>query len=305
MRAVILKYIGPLFLSALLLTTPVIPQGQAAENDPPLPAPIQALVADGAQVRYLGGDLGMNGWVTIKGGQEQYFYATPEGQAIVSGILFNSKGDAVTLQQINTLRKGEGDAIDRLAGFVPMDNKKDAAAPEPNAAQSVPDFKDPAALLKMATKSKGEQLYEGVSAANWVSIGNKDAPAIYTFVDPECPHCHDLIQDVRKSGFLENGSLQLRIVPVGVLSEVSLKEAAYLLASPSPQQDLFRHLDGDAKALMTNPNANTQGVERNMKLMQDWNLEVTPFSVYKDKNGKVKILQGRPDNLKKIITELR
>ncbi len=301
MRLNILKWIASLFFVVITL----IPQARAAENDPPLPAPIQALVADGAQVRYLGDDLGMNGWITMKGGQEQYFYATPDGRAIVSGILFNSKGDAVTLQQINALRKNEGDPIDRLAGFSPTDDKKDAFTPDAGASQTVPDFKDPAALLKMATKSKGEQLYEGITAANWVSIGNKDAPALYTFVDPECPHCHDLIQDIRKSGFLENGSLQLRVVPVGVLSETSLKEAAYLLASSSPQQDLFRHLDGDAKALMTNPNANTQGVERNMKLMQDWNLEVTPFSVYKDKNGKVKILQGRPDNLKKIITELR
>ena len=73
MRAVILKYVTPFFLSVFLLTTLIMSQtqAQAAETDPPLPAPIQALVADGAQVRYLGGDLGMNGYITMKGGQEQ------------------------------------------------------------------------------------------------------------------------------------------------------------------------------------------------------------------------------------------
>lgn len=301
MRAIITK-----FTTLSLLAISLLSPAYAGDAEPVLPAPIQALVDDGAQIRYLGNDLGMNGWVTMKAGQEQYFYATPDGQAILSGILFNAKGDAITLQQINALRKNEGEPLDRLAGYVPTTDKKEvAAAVTDTSANPLPDFKDPATLLKTAVKSKGEQLYEGAVSANWVALGNKEAPTIYTFIDPECPHCHDLIQDIRKSGFLENGSLQLRLIPVGVLSEASLKEAAYLLASPTPQQDLYSHLDGNSKALMVDSNANTQGVERNMKLMQDWNLEVTPFSVYKAKNGKVKILQGRPDNLKKIITELR
>ena len=301
MRVIIMKWATPLFILAMSSLS----SAHAGDTGPAVPAPIQALVNDGAQIRYLGADLGVNGWVTIKGGQEQYFYATPDGQAIFSGILFNAKGDAITLQQINTLRGNEGEAIDRIAGYVPTTDKKETTVAVDTAVNPLPDFKDPATLLKTAVKGKGEQLYEGAVSANWVSLGNKDAPAIYTFIDPECPHCHDLIQDIRKSGFLENNSLQLRLIPVGVLSEASIKEAAYLLASPAPQEDLYRHLDGDSKALMVDPNANTQGIERNMKLMQDWNLEVTPFSVYKDKNGKVKILQGRPDNLKKIITELR
>jgi hypothetical protein len=39
--------------------------------------------------------------------------------------------------------------------------------------------------------------------------------------------------------------------------------------------------------------------------MQDWNLSVTPFSVYRARDGKVKVLQGVPDDFKKIVTELR
>ena len=160
-------------------------------------------------------------------------------------------------------------------------------------------------MLKTSGKSKGEQLYDGVEAANWLALGESKAPVIYTFIDPECPHCHDLLQDFRKSGYLEKGMVQLRLIPVGVLSADSLKEAAYLLASPSAKEDLYKHLDGDKKALLVSESANTQGVERNMKLMQDWNLDVTPFSIYRDKDSKIKILQGRPKDLKEIITELR
>ena len=174
------------------------------------------------------------------------------------------------------------------------------------AAEPAPDFDNPKALLDSVNKgSKADQLFEAVSAANWIALGNKDAPIIYSFIDPECPHCHDLIQDVRKSGFLEKGLVQLRLVPVGILSDNSLTEAAFLLAAPNPQDALFQHLDGKAGVLLADPNVNTQGVQRNMSLMQDWKLDVTPFSIYKDVSGKVKILRGRPNDLKKVVAELR
>ena len=158
---------------------------------------------------------------------------------------------------------------------------------------------------KSAVKSKSEQLYEGVENANWIKLGSDKAPILYSFVDPECPHCHELVKNIRKSGYLEQGLLQLRLIPVGVLTENSLLEAAYLLASADPQKDLYRHLDGEKGVLLADKNANTQGVQRNIKLMQDWKLDVTPFSVYRARDGKVKVFQGVPDDLKKIITELR
>lgn len=273
----------------------------AQDSQPAVPEPIQNMVADGAQLRYLGKELGLDGWIVLKSGQEQYFYVTPDGQGIVMGVLFNGKGDTVTLRQINDLRKKEGPAIDKLAGY-PEPVKK---AESPLVAPSNPDFSNPQALVKSVVKSKSEQLFDGVQGANWIVLGSDKAPAVYTFIDPECPHCHDLIQNIRKSGYLEQGLLQLRVIPVGVLTEESLPEAAYLLASPDAQKDLYNHLDGQKGVLLVDKNVNTQGVQRNIKLMQDWNLSVTPFSVYRDRTGKVKVLQGVPDDLKKIVTELR
>lgn len=279
----------------------------ADSAQPDVPPPIQNLVASGAQLRYLGQDYGLNGWLVLKNGQEQYFYSTPDGQAVMMGILFNNKGDTVTLKQINELRKKEGPAIDKLAGFDAAPIAPQAKdTPQTEATPTVgQDFTNPEALLKSAVKPKSEQLFDGVESANWIKVGSDKAPVIYSFIDPECPHCHDLIQNIRKSGYLEQGLLQLRLIPVGVLTENSLTEAAYLLAAPDPQKELFRHLDGDKTALLADKTVNTQGVQRNIKLMQDWKLDVTPFSVYRGRDGKVKVLQGVPDDLKKIITELR
>ena len=277
----------------------------AEEKLPDLPEPLQNMVSEGAQIRYLGREHGLDGWLTIQNGQEQYFYVTADGQAILLGILFNNKGDAITLQQVNAIRQKEGPAIDRLVGFTPREEAKPSISAPSSVNSVVPDLSNPQAMVKAATKSKAEQLFQSVETANWITIGQKSAPAIYSFIDPECPHCHDLIQNIRKSGYLEQGLLQLRLIPVGVLTENSLTEAAYLLAAPDPQKELFRHLDGDKAALLADKTVNTQGVQRNIKLMQDWKLDVTPFSVYRGRDGKVKVLQGVPDDLKKIITELR
>lgn len=292
-----------LLLAALALSVFSAPAVATEQKQPPLPEPLKNVVAEGAQIRYLGRDGGLDGWVTLKGGQEQYFYVTPDQQGIVMGLLFNSKGDIVTLRQVNELRSKEGLPLDTLAGIPPGALSPDGSA-KPDAA-SVPDFSNPKDVMASVTPSKGDQLYQAVSSANWIALGNKDAPAIYSFIDPECPHCHDLIQDVRKSGFLEKGLMQLRLLPVGLISEDSLTEAAFLLAAPNAQDLLYQHLDGKKGVLLADPNINTQGVQRNMSLMQDWKFDVTPFSIYKDKAGKVKILRGRPNDLKKVVMELR
>lgn len=297
------------FLCALLVSVLAMP-AFAEDKMPEVPAPIQNMISSGAQLRYLGLEYGLNGWLVLQNGQEQYYYSTPDGQAIMMGILFNNKGDTVTLRQINALRKKEGPTIDKLAGFdsapqAATDTVSPAAQVAGQTASAAPDFTSPETLMKSAAKPKSEQLFDGVSSANWIKLGQDSAPVIYTFIDPECPHCHDLIQNVRKSGFLEQGLLQLRLIPVGVLSENSLSEASYLLASPNPQKDLYRHLDGEKGVLLVDKNVNTQGVQKNIKLMQDWKLDMTPFSVYRARDGKVKVLQGVPDDLKKIITELR
>jgi len=284
------------FLTLFILTS----FAYAESQQPDVPLPIQNLVSEGAQLRYLGQEMGLHGWLVLKAGQEQYFYSTQDGQGILMGILFNNKGDTVTLRQINDLRKKEGPSIDKLAGYdQPIQNSA------PQSPVISPDFKSPQALLDSVVKPKSEQLYEGVQGANWIKLGNDDAPIIYSFIDPECPHCHDLIQAFRKSSYLEQGLVQLRLIPVGVLSENSLIEASYLLASPKAQDDLYRHLDGEKNVLLNDKNVNTQGVQRNIKLMQDWKLDMTPFSVYRAKDGKIKVLQGIPDDLKKIIIELR
>ena len=253
---------------------------------PPLPAPLQNLVAEGAQMRYLGSEGGLSGWIAIQNGQEQYFYVTPNGEAFVMGLLFDKNGKMMTMRQVAELQEKSGGGLDVFA--------------EPGGAQA----QTPALAGgdKNDFKTPSEQLFSDVESGNWIPLGNDGAPVIYSFVDPQCPYCHALITDMRKD-YIDTGAVQVRMIPVG-FKEGSMEQSAFLLAVPNPQARWYRHLEGDAEALPVTPGINEQGVQRNMAIMQSWKFDVTPLTVYRAKSGQVKIVQGRVKDLAALVSDL-
>ncbi len=269
--------------------------------EPSLPAPLQKMKDDGAQVRYLGNDQGFNGWVMIQNAQEQYFYVSPDGQSIFMGILFNNKGDAITLRQVANLRQKEPQ-LDQLAE--PQTSPTTPASPPSSAPAATPSPSTPApAISESKTQSRAEKLFAAVQTANAITLGDQNAPALYVFIDPQCPHCHDMIKDIRKSGFLEKKMLRVAVIPVGLMSPESLNQAAALLASPQAVQDLYAQMDG--KAVAVPAGINTQAVQKNMSVMQEFKLDVTPFSIYRAASGEIKIIRGRASDLKSVVAQLK
>lgn len=279
-------------LSVLIaaFSSPVMAQGAAPE----MPAPIDALAKEGAQVRYLGNDLGLDGWLVIMKGTQQFFYTTADKKAMISGILYEADGGLVTAKQLQRLQSEEKNLIEQ---FSPTPSA-DAADALPKAdALSKPSKSDYANL------SPAEQLYLTVEHSNWVALGDKNAPVVYSFVDPQCPHCHDLVNKLRR-GFLKRGMLQLRIIPVGLINEDSLKQAAFLLSAPDAEERFYKHLDGEKDALPVSNTFNTDGVELNIDVMRGWGLDVTPFSIYRDASNKVKIVKGLPTRMESMVNDL-
>lgn len=261
----------------------------AAENPndtllPALPAPLQNLVNDGAQIRFLGKDYGVEGWVAIKNGQEQYFYVLPETGAFLTGLLFEPTGQAVTLNQVNRLRAQSGELLDNLA----EDTNEQAA-------------KQKAQAEKYEFKTPSEQLFWDIEHSNWVPIGKAGAPVFYSFVDPQCPHCHSMMELMRPD--IEAGRVQVRIIPVGFKDETRA-QAAYLLATPGADKVWWAHMDGDTTALPAKKELNDQGVQRNLAIMQSWKLSVTPLIVYRGKDGQVKIIRGKPKDKEQLINDI-
>ncbi len=251
---------------------------------PDMPEPIKELVNQGAQVRFLGRDYGLDAWLTIKNGQEQYFYVLPDKSAFLMGVLFDAKGKLVTVDQVQKLQTQGDSLMDQLAdGF---SDAADKVTKEEN----------------KAFESPSERLYNDLGDSNWMPLGQTGAPVMYAFIDPQCPHCHEFINDLRKE-YLDKGKVQLRMVPIG-FKEETIAQAAYLLAAPDPQARWYRHMDGDATALPAKSEINQQGVQRNLAIMHSWKFDVTPLIVYRAKDDSVKIIKGRPKDLPALINDL-
>ncbi len=261
-----------------------IPAAANAQGVPELPAPIQNLVDEGAQIRYLGNDHGFNGWLTIKNGQEQYFYVKPDGSAFVMGVLFNDKGEMLTLDQVQRLRDRDGTLLDSLAGEAEIGNGSNVQE------------------QALELQSPSERLFSDIENSNWVAIGKADAPVIYSFIDPQCPHCHAFIEDLRKD-YLDKGRVQVRMIPVGFREETRA-QAAFLMATPNAQDRWYRHMDGDESALPAKADLNQQGVQRNLAIMQSWKLNVTPMIVYRSRDDSVKVVRGKPKDIPGMISDL-
>lgn len=275
-----------LLLAALaVLTFTILPfSAQAQTALPDAPDPIQNLAADGAQLRYLGKDGGLDGWVALKGGQEQYFYVMPDGKTFVMGVMFDETGKLITVEQVQRLQASGDSALDAIA------EGGGDAAPTP-------------ALSKIAKDaSPSEQMFANIEGSNWIAIGNANAPVVYSFVDPQCPHCHEFTKDMRAD--IESGAIQLRLIPIG-LREETQSQAAFLLAAPNAGERWFSYMDGDETALPINKDINVAGAQRNMAIMQSWKMNVTPMIVYRAADGTVKIVRGRPGNKADILRDLQ
>lgn len=276
-----------LFLVLGTLFLMMISAGAHAQTGvPDMPEPIAGLKEDGAQIRYLGREHGFDAWLTVKNGVEQYFYVPPGGTGFVMGVLFDNKGRVVTVDQVQRLQNEGDDLLDSLSSANDIMAQSQQKKP-------LKEFQSPA-----------ERLFYDIENSNWVRAGYPSAPVIYTIIDPRCPHCHAMIQDMRSQGVIDRGAVQLRIIPVG-FSDASEKQAAYLLASPDPQDHLFRHLDGDEAALPVRDQINVQGVRRNLSMMQAWKFDVTPMLFYRAADGTVKIVRGRPENLDALLKDLK
>lgn len=280
---------------------------ETKKKEPEMPPPLKAAIESGAQTRYLGQYHGLNGWVIVKNGRPEFHYATQDGEAIIMGILFDGDGNMVTGEQMRMLRLRDGASTYALSEMVNDDSPKTTtsqqkrrAAPANTAtAQNKPQEE---AETKEEEVSAADIYYAELEAANWVRIGDPRAPIIYAFIDPDCEHCQRFLREIR-TPYVENKVVQLRVLPVG-FDKNSLKRAAYLLAAPDPEGQLFRYIDGERKALFPAGDIQTDGAKKNVDLMIKWKLSGTPIITYKSNQGDIRFVRGKPGNVAVLIDEI-
>ncbi len=226
------------------------------------------------EIEPIGRAYGMDGWALIKGDKVEFAYTTPEG-GIIMGALFGPDGDSVTAKQLEQYR-----------------NKKDA--------DEIPGV----SAEQVKNSPKAEQFYQESEKANWFKLGKDDAPYIYVYMNAECVHCHEYWNKL--ASHVEEGTLQVRIIPFGNLDLNKENGSALLGMGDKAAAAWIKRAKGDASLIdkaQATP-ANLAKIKQNQDLAVKWNLQSTPFTIYRSPQGsKIKVVLGQPDNILLLLSE--
>ena len=281
---------GAFFLFAAMPTFTAAAAISSATPDPNASPVLAKLIGDGAKAFFLGSDSGFNGWFIVKNGQIQVAYTMAGSADTFVGVLFGPTGESITAEQMKALLANNKDAQDALTNIQRGQVGGAAAAAPitgPTPVASAPPSMSPAT-------SPGERLMQALDQASGVAIGSPAAPRLLMVADPNCPHCQATWRMLRDAVFA--GHLQVRLVPIGTENSDSERAAAELLLAANPIDVWDQYVvGGDKSKLAGSPNAaQLASVRANHMLVDSWHLGVTPYLVYRAKNGQVKVVQGEP-----------
>lgn len=137
-----------------------------------------------------------------------------------------------------------------------------------------------------------------IDQATWIEEG-KSAHQIYVFFDPNCPYCHRIYHDTRD--LVKTDAVQIRWIPVGVLTPTSHGKALTLLDAKDPLK-LFHHgednFSGDNgsaidEALDGTEKAN-KALKTNRDILQITGFDGVPSILFRAKDGQAVLIQGAP-----------
>lgn len=151
-----------------------------------------------------------------------------------------------------------------------------------------------------------KQTWALLSDSTWIADGDDDADhIIYMFTDPNCPFCHKFWTQARP--WVEAGRVQIRHIPVALLTDTSAGKAAAWLAADDPSQALHDHesagLQNGIEPLADIPDAIASQLADNQERMDTLQIEGTPGIFYFDDNNELQIQRGAPldENLTHIL----
>ncbi len=272
---------------------------------------LRKIVESGGKLYYLGERSGLNGWFIVKGGQVQMIYLSPDRKTALVGGMFTDQGDNVTGVQIKELSSREKAIYELLYGTGQRQNQILAAgsveggvtalasdataapAPDPNSSG-----------IPAVSLSPGDRLYQDLEAAAGVTLGKPEAPEILIIVAPKCPNCKGTWRELRDA--VKAGQARVRLIPVyNSTGGEEAEEAAQLLRAKDPLEAWDKYVEGDKSAMGDKPDETAiKAVVANLKIVSKWNIKGYPYLVYRNKEGKIKIVQGRPERMAPVLVDL-
>ena len=154
---------------------------------------------------------------------------------------------------------------------------------------------------KEAAQANAKKLVADIQQKGYIlSYGRQDAPVVYMFSDPLCPHCALAFSRLEKP--ISEGKIQLKVLPVPVISKNSPGALATIMQSKDPAKALWDSEMGYAKAgrptitisdFTKLPQAENDALHENYNLVDSYNLPGVPFFAW-TVNGEVKVAAGEP-----------
>jgi thiol:disulfide interchange protein DsbG len=148
--------------------------------------------------------------------------------------------------------------------------------------------------------------------ASWIRDG-KSPHVIYVFFDPNCPYCHRVYESLRPQ--VQRAEVELRWIPIGILTTTSPGKAAALLEAPDPTAALHQNEQhfsvetGGLGGISEEPlprDETLKRLDRNLALLRRSGNDAVPSLLFRDRQGEPYFIVGAPsrDALAEIVTQL-
>ena len=246
--------------------------GQAGVSGVPIDltvAQLKTIAAD--NITEVGKVHGLDTYFVRSGPQFQVFYATPDGQGLIPGVMWDSAGKDITRQQVS-----------QIPGAVPT-------------VQIGPGSGAPA--------TPGQEI-SLLSKATYGTEGSASAPKVYMFMDPQCIYSIRAFQALQP--YVQSGQVQLSIIPLSVLDyedKGQSTRSALALLSDTPDQIVQAWQSGSVNN--TPDPAAPRRLANNMAIAQSVGLKGTPMLWWQKPDGTSSHLDGLPTDVPAFVAGLR
>lgn len=248
-----------------------------------------------ATFHYMGRTAGLDGWfMTMPDNFIQIAYTSVDGNQLIIGFIVGAKGKNITEQQLVNLRERD-EAVNKLF----TDKVEDAKA------KLARDRGFQELMTNLNMDKPGDKLYAEITQAPSVEVGATGAPLLLMVLDPQCPFCKQAWRKLQKD-FVSEDKLLVRLVPVAILGDDSMRMAELLLDKDG-QERWQAYADSDFDKTKLVGEAGPEGKKRyavNAALYNRWKLKGTPFFAYRSKDGTIKVLNELPKDWDALVKDI-
>ena len=152
-----------------------------------------------------------------------------------------------------------------------------------------------------------KKMMDGIHRATWIEEG-KSTHVLYVFFDPNCPYCHRVYMNTRD--LVKQNAIQIRWIPVGVLTATSHGKAVTILESKDPLKAFYHDENnfsgengGAVDEALEGTDKTRKSLKENTKLLRLTGFDAVPSLLFMANDGQPYLIQGSPppDKLKAIL----